>query len=63
MVELKRKIHPCPECKKMSEYKYYPFCSERCRLLDLSRWFSGDYIIKLSTHEGGVDEDCKDIAL
>jgi endogenous inhibitor of DNA gyrase (YacG/DUF329 family) len=22
-----------------------PFCSERCRLQDLSKWFSGDYAI------------------
>ena len=22
-----------------------PFCSERCQLLDLSRWLGGDYVI------------------
>jgi endogenous inhibitor of DNA gyrase (YacG/DUF329 family) len=23
--------------------RYTPFCSERCRLLDLARWVDGDY--------------------
>ena len=25
--------------------KWRPFCSERCRLLDLGKWASGDYRI------------------
>jgi len=24
---------------------WHPFCSERCRLLDLERWIDGDYRI------------------
>ena len=23
----------------------FPFCSERCRLLDLGKWASGEYVI------------------
>ena len=23
----------------------FPFCSERCRLIDLGKWASGDYVI------------------
>ena len=41
----------CPTCKvnvdtdPETRPKDYPFCSERCRLVDLHRWFSGDYRI------------------
>jgi len=36
----------CPTCKKEIEYKdnpYRPFCSERCKLIDLGRWAGGEY--------------------
>ena len=23
----------------------FPFCSKRCRLLDLDKWFTGSYVI------------------
>jgi len=37
----------CPTCKKLvlrSEPEF-PFCSERCRLIDLGKWASGAYVI------------------
>jgi len=36
----------CPICKKDVEWvdnPSRPFCSERCRLIDLGAWSSGDY--------------------
>lgn len=35
----------CPTCKKPVDVsgKDFPFCSDRCRLLDLGKWASGDY--------------------
>jgi endogenous inhibitor of DNA gyrase (YacG/DUF329 family) len=36
----------CPGCNAETEYEgnpYRPFCSERCRLLDLGNWLSGAY--------------------
>lgn len=36
----------CPICKQELEpnkSKYAPFCSERCKLLDLGRWLEEDY--------------------
>ena len=35
----------CPTCKKPVEptTEDFPFCSDRCRLLDLGKWASGDY--------------------
>jgi len=43
------KTKPCPICKKKVENKdnpSFPFCSERCKLLDLSKWLDGDYFIE-----------------
>lgn len=40
-----RKPVKCPECGKQSARAFYPFCSSRCRSLDLNRWLSGRYII------------------
>lgn len=40
------KIH-CPTCKSpvKSTAPEFPFCSERCRLIDLGRWASGAYVV------------------
>jgi hypothetical protein len=37
----------CPICKKevASGNPDLPFCSERCRLLDLGKWASEEYVI------------------
>jgi endogenous inhibitor of DNA gyrase (YacG/DUF329 family) len=37
----------CPICKKPANAADpdFPFCSERCRLIDLGKWASGAYVI------------------
>jgi endogenous inhibitor of DNA gyrase (YacG/DUF329 family) len=41
----------CPICKKpvpdegRDRPKTYPFCNERCKLIDLGRWLDGKYQI------------------
>lgn len=39
----------CPTCKKEIEwsdaYPYRPFCSERCKLIDLGAWASEEFSI------------------
>ena len=37
----------CPICKKPVKLKDedFPFCSPRCRLIDLGKWASGAYVI------------------
>ena len=38
----------CPTCKRDVEWeqaRFRPFCSERCRLIDLGAWFSGQHAI------------------
>ena len=39
----------CPICHKETTWKdnpFRPFCSERCKMLDLGNWAGGDYRIK-----------------
>jgi endogenous inhibitor of DNA gyrase (YacG/DUF329 family) len=48
----------CPKCekvipststgkdgKKQFNTKSFPFCSERCKLIDMGAWFDGNYMI------------------
>jgi len=37
----------CPICKKPTDKANpdFPFCSDRCRLIDLGKWASGAYVI------------------
>jgi uncharacterized protein len=43
----------CPVCKKPVENTDpdFPFCSERCRLIDLGKWASGAYVISSPTQD------------
>ncbi len=49
---------PCPSCKTSVESfaTHWPFCSTRCREVDLGRWFSGQYQISRPLHERDLDE-------
>jgi endogenous inhibitor of DNA gyrase (YacG/DUF329 family) len=46
------KEKPCPICGKPATEASRPFCSERCRDVDLNRWLSGSYVVP-----GREDED------
>lgn len=37
----------CPTCGKPADFdgRYFPFCSERCKLVDLGKWFNQEYSI------------------
>jgi endogenous inhibitor of DNA gyrase (YacG/DUF329 family) len=37
----------CPTCKKIVEAKdeFFPFCSDRCQMIDLGKWASDVYKI------------------
>jgi len=40
--------HKCPRCGQDTQYEsnpFRPFCSERCKLIDLGRWVSGTHRI------------------
>lgn len=38
----------CPICGKPAEPPHLPFCSGRCRDVDLQRWFTGRYVLPAS---------------
>jgi uncharacterized protein len=50
----------CPICKKPVKNidADFPFCSERCRTIDLGKWASGGYVISspVKDTEEGIHE-------
>jgi hypothetical protein len=36
-------VRSCPICGKPVDAQHRPFCSARCRLIDLGRWLKGGY--------------------
>jgi hypothetical protein len=50
----------CPICRKPTDSETnadFPFCSERCRLLDLGNWSSEKYVISNPVFDESEDED------
>jgi len=50
----------CPVCKKVDvkrEDPEFPFCSERCRLIDLGNWASEKYVISTPATPQKPEED------
>lgn len=52
-------FRPCPICKAPAEMKspLFPFCSKRCRTIDLGKWIQGDYRISRGVEEADLDEE------
>lgn len=55
----------CPICKKAvkSSESDFPFCSDRCRTIDLGKWASGAYVVSspaTDTDEGVGDVNPED---
>jgi uncharacterized protein len=50
----------CPICKKAvkSTDADFPFCSDRCRTIDLGKWASGAYVIASPVTD--ADEEVQD---
>ncbi len=46
----------CPECGKPANPATMPFCSPRCRDVDLNRWLSGRYVIPGRENQGEDEE-------
>ncbi|WP_110643591.1 DNA gyrase inhibitor YacG [Salinicola sp. CPA57] len=51
----------CPQCRKSvewtSENPYRPFCSKRCKLLDLGAWADGSHRIAGEPHMDETELD------
>ncbi len=51
----------CPTCDKDVKWQdnpFRPFCSERCKLVDLSKWVSEEYRVpgREAVPEAGLDD-------
>ena len=49
----------CPVCNKITDQKYRPFCSSRCKLIDLGIWIDGSY--RLPTEDIPEEADIIDL--
>ena len=57
----KRKGKPgCAICGKPVNIEFRPFCSDRCKTIDLGRWLGGDY--RLQTNEVPGESELLDLA-
>jgi endogenous inhibitor of DNA gyrase (YacG/DUF329 family) len=52
----------CPTCRKivLAKEPEFPFCSERCRTIDLGKWASGAYVISTPVDEAESLGDLED---
>jgi endogenous inhibitor of DNA gyrase (YacG/DUF329 family) len=43
----------CPTCRKivLASEPEFPFCCERCRVIDLGKWASGAYVISTPVND------------
>lgn len=54
-------VVPCPICQKrmevrqLTDWPSFPFCSPKCRLIDLGRWLGEEY--RMPAEEEDSDED------
>jgi endogenous inhibitor of DNA gyrase (YacG/DUF329 family) len=52
------KVVACPTCGQPVEWhpenRWRPFCSERCKLIDLGEWATESY--RVPTQDGSTDE-------
>lgn len=50
----------CPKCKKAFSYytsEYRPFCSHKCKEIDLGNWLSESYTVPGATGTVYIEED------
>jgi endogenous inhibitor of DNA gyrase (YacG/DUF329 family) len=54
------KTVPCPRCGGPAaftpENKWRPFCSERCKIIDLGAWAAESYRVPAEEQDGHEDE-------
>ncbi len=58
---VQKRVH-CPICRKETVWEnnpFRPFCSKRCRLVDLGKWAKGDYRIPGEKKDAVSREDDK----
>ncbi|MGE0529612.1 MAG: DNA gyrase inhibitor YacG [Bdellovibrionales bacterium] len=43
--------HQIMQAQEVSQLLYFPFCSKRCRLIDLGRWLKEEYTLPAEEQE------------
>lgn len=58
MSEKTAKVFPCPRCAEPVDWRgdapWKPFCSERCKMIDLGAWFAEEHVIPGQPADPGV---------
>jgi len=58
----------CPICdtkmegESIAEWPFFPFCSKRCKTIDLGRWLKGAYAVEAvepEDHDDGAETDIR----
>lgn len=61
--QVKHRAVPCPICNKATPFTpdnpYRPFCSQRCKLIDLGQWANEEYRVPDSGTR--LNEDPEDL--
>lgn len=61
--------HKCPVCKKpllksaaeqSGREEFFPFCSKRCKLIDLGAWLDAEYRIAAGSNSDETNEQADD---
>jgi len=64
-VPRKRKVSvKCPICHKSVAVgaEDFPFCSERCRVIDLGKWASGQYVVSSPVTDTSDEADLQNFS-
>ncbi len=67
----RRCLHRCPVCRRPIVFfgdeirkrsKFFPFCSERCKLVDLGAWLDGDYRMPTRPEDASDEQPLEDMS-
>src|SRR5882672_4538595 len=62
MTEPSSPLRACPICGKPALTRFRPFCSGRCKDVDLNRWLSGHYAIPAAESDEGSEGEGRENA-